>query len=113
MRSGDIAVLCARNSTAASWLKILSDAGLNATLLKEYDGTTSDAVKVGTYQRSKGLEFARVFLPDFDHAVAPRGISEAHETYLERAELERRQLFVAMTRARDGLGLGTRRPLPR
>jgi superfamily I DNA/RNA helicase len=76
-------------------------------LLADYRGTTSDAVKVGTYQRAKGLEFKCVFIPDRDRAVSPRAAEETEDAYRERAELQRRQLFVAMTRARDRLWLGT------
>ena len=34
--------------------------------------------------------------------------TETDDAYRERAELQRRQLFVAMTRARDRLWLGSR-----
>jgi superfamily I DNA/RNA helicase len=61
---------------------------------------------VGTYQRAKGLEFSCVFLPEHDRAVPPQRASETDDAYRERAELQRRQLSVAMTRARDRLWLG-------
>ncbi len=107
VRTGDMAVLVPDNRTAQGWASVLRNTGIEVALLdREYDGTTSDAVKVGTYQRAKGLEFACVFLPGHDHAVAPRSDAESDDAYRERAELQRRQLFVAMTRARDRLWLG-------
>jgi len=49
-----------------------------------------------------------VFLPrlDADGVGEKRRRGEDDETYAERMALLRRQLFVAMTRARDGLWLG-------
>lgn len=111
VRRGDMAVLVPDNRRARAWAKALHNVGVPAILLKdEYDGTTSDQVKVGTYQRAKGLEFACVFLPAYDQAVQPRREFESEDAYRERAELERRRLFVAMTRARDRLWLGSREP---
>ena len=71
-------------------------------------GRTVAAVKLGTYHRLKGLEFAHVLVPDHDLAVWPQAPSEGDEAYRERSSLQRRQLFVAMTRARDGLWLARR-----
>jgi superfamily I DNA/RNA helicase len=62
-------------------------------------------VKLGSYQRSKGLEFKRVYLPRHDAAI-PKGEGNA-EADRERRELARRQLFVATTRARDFLWTGS------
>jgi superfamily I DNA/RNA helicase len=79
-------------------------------LLEHYDGRPVDAVKLGSYRRAKGLEFKRVYLPDHDAAL-PHGSSTSgeglSETARERNELFRSQLFVAMTRARDVLWLGS------
>ena len=105
-RGGDIAVLVRSNAQAKSWVAHLNQAGIPAMLLTDYDGRSTDTVKVGTYQRAKGLEFACVFLPDHDRAVPVQRVTETDEEYRERAELQRRQLFVAMTRARDRLWLG-------
>jgi superfamily I DNA/RNA helicase len=76
-------------------------------LLADYDGARQEAVKVGTFERSKALEFAHVLIPDSDDVPGPRRPHESDEAYTERAERERRRLFVAHTRARDGLWLGT------
>jgi hypothetical protein len=108
VRLGDTAILVPDNRRAQEWARALASAGVPAHLLTEYDGTTSEAVKVGTYQRAKGLEFACVFLPDYHLAVPSQDVGEPDEAYRERAALARRRVFVAMTRARDRLWLGAR-----
>jgi superfamily I DNA/RNA helicase len=108
-RAGDVALLVRSNAEAVAWTKYLDDAGIPSLLLANYDGRSSNAIKVGTYQRAKGLEFSCVFLPDHDRAVSAQRERETDDDYRERAELQRRQLFVAMTRARDRLWLGSTR----
>ena len=105
-RPGDIAVLVASGQTSLLWRDILGSAGVSTVSLKAYDGTPVDAVKVGTYARAKGLEFSAVFIPDYHRAVTQAGPTEPDDVACERNELERRCLFVAMTRARDHLWLG-------
>ena len=100
---GDIAVLCDTNTKASGWAKTLRAADIACVELTEYDGRSSAAVKVGTYHRSKGLEFASVALPnvaDFDRALEPEDPHTA---------LGRHAAYVAMTRARDVLWIGHRR----
>ena len=66
--------------------------------LQDYDGSPHACIKVGTVKRAKGLEFGRVYLPRVDAYACVDGQAEP-----ERVQRERRELFVAMTRARDGL----------
>ncbi len=106
VRPGDLAVLCATNDRALTWRRRLEKAGIGAVSLKDYDGLPVNLVKAGTYQRAKGLEFAHVFIPDLHLTPKARTQYESDEAFRERCELEHRQLFVAMTRARDGLWLG-------
>ncbi|MEE6261170.1 UvrD-helicase domain-containing protein [Plantactinospora sonchi] len=105
---GDLAVLVPTNSLVDRYAELIDSLGLPTQQLKDYDGSPSSLVKVGTYQRAKGLEFKQVFLPRLDPASLrerrPRGTDI--ETHNEQLALLRRQLFVAMTRARDGLWLG-------
>jgi hypothetical protein len=108
VRYGDMAVLAPGNTAAARWRKVLAGGGIPVIALEEYQGTPCDQVKVGTFHRAKGLEFGQVFIPDRHAYPRPRLPHESDDAYRERAELERRVLFVAMTRARDGLWLGTR-----
>ena len=62
-------------------------------------------VKVGTYARSKGLEFKVVLLPRVKEGAVPKDqtANQSDEAYAEQRELEVNQFFVAMTRARDQL----------
>jgi UvrD-like helicase C-terminal domain/AAA domain/Nuclease-related domain len=106
VRYGDMAVLAPGNTIAARWRDVLAGGEIPVIPLEEYTGTRRDQVKVGTFHRAKGLEFAHVFIPDRDRYPRPRAPHESDGAYRERTELERRVLFVAMTRARDGLWLG-------
>jgi hypothetical protein len=103
---GDIAVLAARRWTVQHYLAYLQAEGIPAISLEDYDGRTTDAVKVGTFKRAKGLEFKFVFIPRLVDGPGTRWTDESDSAYRERIELERRELFVGMTRARDGLWLG-------
>lgn len=105
VRPGDIAVLCATNGRVTVWQGRLRHAGVPAMALTDYDGLPVNSVKVGTYQRAKGLEFAHVLIPDLHLASPAQAMHEPEDAYRERRELEARQLFVAMTRARDRLWL--------
>ena len=91
--------------------RLLERAGISVCLLEHYDGRPVDAVKLGSYRRAKGLEFKSVYLPERDAALANSSRTppdaQASETERERNELARSQLFVAMTRARDVLWLGS------
>ncbi|SOD63650.1 UvrD-like helicase C-terminal domain-containing protein [Streptomyces zhaozhouensis] len=111
----DSAVLCASVRAISHYQRLLDRAGMRVCLLEHYDGNPVEAVKLGSYHRAKGLEFKRVFLPDHD-ATAHVGVRDSQEeisdTVRERRELSRSRLFVAMTRARDVLWLGSVRRHP-
>jgi superfamily I DNA/RNA helicase len=105
---GDVAILVPTNRLVDDYASVIRDLGLATMKLQKYEGATQDLVKIGTYQRGKGLEFKRVFLPRLD----PEGLGEERrhdedeQAHAERLELLRRQLFVAMTRARDHVWAG-------
>ncbi|MET9600443.1 UvrD-helicase domain-containing protein [Streptomyces sp. NPDC006459] len=117
----DTALLCPSMRAIGHYQRLLTQAGLAVCQLEHYDGRAVDAVKLGTYRRAKGLEFKNVFLPQHDTVFAngtpaetpggtrggTRGGTETPQTTREREELRRSQLFVAMTRARDLLWLGS------
>ncbi|MGP3979418.1 UvrD-helicase domain-containing protein [Streptomyces sp. 8N114] len=107
----DAAILCPSIRAIGHYQRLLEHAGLPVCLLEQYDGRTVDAVKLGSYLRAKGLEFKSVYLPEHDAAlIRPPATATAppsSETADERNELARSQLFVAMTRARDLLWLGS------
>lgn len=96
---GDIAVLCDTNGQASATEKLLASAGIPSINLLEYQGAATEKVKVGTTKRAKSLEFKLVLLPwSCDtHAV----------TDDERAARNIRERYVAATRARDLLWIGT------
>jgi hypothetical protein len=98
-----IALLCATNDAAKAYLELLRTIDIPAMKLSDYIGQPIDAVKVGTYQRAKGLEFKDVVLPLHDRASAAPASVEAQQ---EERERNNRALFVAMTRARDTLWIG-------
>lgn len=104
IRPSDIAVLCATNALAESYAQTLKRSGVPAVLLKN-DRAVVDGVKVGTWFRSKGMEYAHVFLPQINRTTLLH-TSAGQLAQDEKAELVRRTLYVAMTRARDTLWTG-------
>lgn len=96
---GDMAILAPTRHLVRHYEELLRQHGIPVEPLADYAGRTLDAVKVGTFKRAKGLEFAVVLLPRFqDHA--PRPATD------DATALARREHFVAMTRARDTLWIG-------
>lgn len=107
-QQADSAVLCPSRRTTEHYQRLLVRSGIPVFLLERYDGHSVPGVKRGSYQRSKGLEFKRVYLPRHDVAM-PKSEGNA-EADRERQELSRRQLLVATTRARDFLWTGSVTP---
>lgn len=103
---GGVAVLCSTNGAAVLAADALRAAGEDVVLLTEYDGSQVDPIKVGTIKRAKGLEFSQVLLPDVSEALLSTSQPPAAAADRELWELQRRELYAAMTRARDGLWIG-------
>lgn len=101
----DAAVLCATKRDVDHYLQMLKARGLPVLNLDDYDGRPGQALKVGTYLRAKGLEFKNVYLPCHDRGLKAAQLGGSAD--IDRLALARRQLFVAMTRARDLLWLGS------
>lgn len=101
----DVAVLALDRYAIVPVLLALSSAGIPTVDLDTYDGTPVAAVKVGTIKRAKGLEFKQVLLAGVRAALLD-GQTPTEAASLERHELLRRELYVGMTRARDGLWVG-------
>ena len=100
--SGDIAILAPSRADVNAIEKKLRQRGVATQSLENYTGVTSSAVKVGTYNRAKGLEFKVVILPQLTKNKFPK--SHRRQTRYEASEyreLQISKLFVAMTRARD------------
>ena len=94
------AILAYSRRDVSRWIRILADAGLGSVGLDRYEGTPMPGVKVGTFARAKGLEFARVFVPGLSDEF-PMGNRAMEDNIVEKAS----SLYVAMSRARDGLML--------
>ncbi|MCA5924862.1 nuclease-related domain-containing DEAD/DEAH box helicase [Curtobacterium oceanosedimentum] len=105
---GDVGILTATNRQANDVMEALGRAGIPTVSLQQYAGRTSDAVRVGTVKRAKGLEFKQVLLAHVDPRLLDAAPAEPSETERERRERGRRELYVGMTRARDGLWVGVR-----
>lgn len=99
---GDVAVLCTTRWAVGEVTASLLAAGFPVIDLEEYSGSPVQAIKVGTIKRAKGLEFKQVLIPDLrrEHTITQ---PPNDDTDRERWHLTRRELYVAMTRARDGL----------
>ena len=102
---GDIGVFAPSNDLVDLALSRFKDAGLASRPLASYDGVPNEAIKVGTFNRAKGLEFKVVFLLDLSVFPKRRRPAKAAAENDERVALHISQLFVAMTRARDRLFL--------
>lgn len=100
---GDVGVLCLSRYAVRETNAALRRAGIPTIELENYDGGVVDAVKVGTIKRAKGLEFKHVLLPDVGASDVDATAPPASGTERERWDLRRRELYVGMTRARDGL----------
>ena len=109
VRLGDLAVLVRSNELAEKWLRSLADRGTGrdpAARLRR------DPVRGGEGRYlppGQGPGVRPRAGPGPGRIPAPRRPAESEQAYQERVELERRQLFVALTRARDGLWLGATR----
>ena len=102
---GDIGVLALHAWHARQAAAALEEAGIPTIDLADYDGTPVDAVKVGTIKRAKGLEFAEVLVVRTPPHLVQQGVL-GDDAAAERTALQRRELYVGMTRARDGLWIG-------
>jgi superfamily I DNA/RNA helicase len=83
----------------------------NAEVLEQYAGRHArvEGVEVATFGRAAGLEFKHVLIPRADadtlHDAPVTG--EGVDTHAQRLDRTRRELFVAVTRARDSLWIGS------
>lgn len=104
---GDIGIFAATNSKVKQTLEKFGRTQLRFQELKDMEGRPNDLIKIGTFDRAKGLEFKVVFLFGISEKSfpRPREMGETDAEYDERKALEISRLFVAITRARDRLFL--------
>ncbi len=95
-----VAILLPTGSEVTRWSKELMRAGIPYVSLASFDGKPARGVKIGTYARAKGLEFKHVILPSLNDNF-PWATQQEEDRYLEQGSM----LYVAMSRARDGLHL--------
>ena len=105
LATSDIGVFVARNDLVKRTIAGLGQEGIPSESLVNFSGRPNNRLKVGTFHRAKGLEFKVVFLLEISAGEfpGPRKRWQTDAEYEERRALEMSQLFVAMTRARDGL----------
>lgn len=103
---GDIGILAQTKYAVTDVLGALHLAGIPAVDLYDYDGRVTSSVKVGTIKRAKGLEFKHVLVVRTPAQLLEASSGQLESAIAERRELDRRELYVAMTRARDGLWVG-------
>ncbi|QCB92362.1 nuclease-related domain-containing DEAD/DEAH box helicase [Cellulomonas shaoxiangyii] len=100
---GDVGVLSLSRRGVDDATAALTAAGVPVVNLEKYDGVPVDAVKVGTIKRAKGLEFKQVLVVDVRASWFTEKPEQLDEVDRERREYRLREMYVAMTRARDGL----------
>jgi hypothetical protein len=107
---GDIGILSLTTFGVRAALDSLRRANIPVLELTRYNGKPVDAVKVGTVKRAKGLEFGQVLIAQVPSTLLPGDnsfVPQQESAEAEHTELQKRELYVAMTRARDGLWVGT------
>jgi len=102
---GEIGVFARAKYLLKPVQKQLEELQLNAVNLDEQEDGTTDAVRLGTMHRAKGLEFKAVFaiqLSD-DKLPFPKAFDNVGDeaALAEAIERERHLLYVTITRARD------------
>ena len=95
-----VAILVPSNTLVQQWQGKLLEHGIGSCPLTEYRGRPRPGVKVGTYNRSKGLEFKRVYLPGLTNRFPPTDRDNVDFMVQSGS-----QLYVAMSRARDELSV--------
>lgn len=101
---GDAVALAPTNAAAGELEAALRSAGVPVRRLDRYAGEHVDAVWVGTFHRSKGLEFKRVYIAGLDaDSWPPRLPGLEPQAQQDAGGRATRAAFVAMTRARDQL----------
>ena len=102
---GDIGVLGPTSFLVNGFAYGLRQLGIPAIKMSDDKSIAEGHLRVGTFHRSKGLEFKAVFLLGLESYPTKMKRGEAATTFEDRHELELNVTFVAMTRAREILEL--------
>ena len=105
IRWGDMAVLCHTHAHLDDITRRLTALGIPLRPLSDWDGEPDDHVKIGTIHRSKGLDFAAVYLPDLTPPRNPPTLAATTESS-DWDVLHAQREYVARTRPRDRLWIG-------
>ncbi len=106
--ANEIAVFLKHNNQVEAAIRFLQGKGIPCARITR-NGISGSGVRVGTYDRARGLEFRAVFLPRLGVTQFPDGGGDAvgegqsfdPDQDLESRLLELDRLYVAMTRARE------------
>ena len=104
------AVLVERLAQQRDVMSRLRHESIPVVALDAWNGTDPEAVVVGTIKRAKGLEFSRVHVAYVEPRVMAAEPRHATDSAIEQWQLRRREMYVAMTRARDELWVGVLDP---
>ncbi len=108
----EIAVLVWRSADVFELEKYLNNKGIRCVNLKNLrDEQIGEGVRIGTFDRAKGMEFRAVFIPRLGKSRFPLEESDVTDSESlspvteEKRQLNLDRLYAAMTRARDLLYL--------
>lgn len=98
-----IGVSAPSSSHVTELVAALSRAGVRAVEIGRQGPGLSDAVRVTTMHRCKGLEFQHMCVTRISEGEVPKAVTGDQRDIDRRRQLDRSLLFVAATRARDSL----------
>ncbi|MDX6244572.1 MAG: hypothetical protein QOE76_2295, partial [Frankiales bacterium] len=109
VHGGDVAVVAVNPGHVGPYVELLRRNGIPAVDVALHNGSATEQVRVSTVKRVKGMEYKHVFCVRVDaHSLRLAKLAqEDPDAHAERLELLRRELFVALTRARDTLWVGS------
>jgi superfamily I DNA/RNA helicase len=107
---GSVAIAMPANWLVEDMVERLTEAGITAYEIGPDGAGDRAGVHVGTMHRFKGLEYQRMILAAVNDGLIPRRELAAMQdrdpvAYQRERQKERSLLFVAATRARDGLAI--------
>ncbi|PJF42140.1 MAG: hypothetical protein CUN50_05270 [Candidatus Thermofonsia Clade 1 bacterium] len=109
----DFAILAPTNDLCEEYRRALTDSHIAAVTHKEDFNLFEEQVKILTIHSAKGLEFPVVFVVGLQEDILPRkSYALSEEELALHLERERTLLYVAMTRASEGLFLMTSQERP-